>query len=102
VPLDFAFECDPTIFHNCFYLIPGEWQITFDCFDSITGNFRIRSAMDDGQTHLNVVGNTDHASDALYMLLGPAPLPKATDESGQHHGTILHRDGDVGRVNIRI
>ena len=58
--------------------------------------------MDDGQTHLNVVGNTDHAGDALYILLGPAPLPEATDESGQHHGTILHRDGDVGRVNIRI
>jgi hypothetical protein len=43
-----------------------------------------------------------HAGHALDILLGLAPLPKATEEFGQCLGTILHRDGNLGRVNVGI
>jgi hypothetical protein len=35
-------------------------------------------------------------------LLGLAPLAKTPDEPGQHHDTIFHRGGYVGRINVRV
>jgi hypothetical protein len=43
-----------------------------------------------------------HAGRALDILLGLALFPKATEEFGQCLGTILHRDGNLGRVNVGI
>src|ERR1700730_14857342 len=48
VPLELALELDPSILDNEAYFFPGKREVVFYLLDSITGDFRIRPAVDYG------------------------------------------------------
>jgi hypothetical protein len=91
LPLDLAFERDPSVVDDNADLFPGRPQVSLDRLDGVTGDLGIRPTVDDGQSHLDVVHETDHAGHPLDVFLGFALLPKAADEPGQRHHTVFDR-----------
>ena len=80
----------------------GRPRPCFECGDCIAGNLRVRALVNIRKAHFDVVGDAHDTMDPLrrFLFLGFSIV--VVNESGQRHHPILHRYGNVSRVDIRV
>src|ERR1700730_13631162 len=102
IPLDLALECHPSLVDDHFDLLPREWQLGLDRCDGVARDLGVRSLVREGQAHLQIVRQPDHAGHTLGGGFGFQLVHELGYEAAQSDDTVLHRYGNVRRVDARI
>lgn len=102
MPLDGTFESNPPLLNGQTDLLPWDWQLVLNLSDDVTRDLGVRPWMDQGPTHLDIVGHSQYASHVFCCILRVPRLPHASDEAGQRNHAILHRHRDIGISKIWV